>query len=221
MDLNPYKQLASTMNEAYNLLKKYHKPEIIRKWININTVNIKTLNKVLHNNKKLTVGEKSSIIATTAILKSLNKKFQKIGGSLVQNNGVEWENLENVFENRVKTGLIVNLKHKDVKEFLNECEKTMFTKIQDALKELNSVKVNTVLMCKFVAKKHDQKIEEIKHFTTKNYSILQSTNFKDWFNVHVRGKLESKIEEFQEKDSGWSLLEILHLQVNVNKYILH
>jgi len=32
--------------------------------------------------------------------------------------------------------------------------------------------------------------------------------------------IKSEICEFQERDSGWSLIEIVHLEVNINKYQL-
>nr|XP_046487068.1 uncharacterized protein LOC124221275 [Neodiprion pinetum] len=32
-------------------------------------------------------------------------------------------------------------------------------------------------------------------------------------------RLLKKVEDFQEEDSGWSLLEIINLTVNINKYV--
>ncbi|XP_024940768.1 uncharacterized protein LOC112494342 [Cephus cinctus] len=56
-------------------------------------------------------------------------------------------------------------------------------------------------------------------FNTKNEVILSSTEINEWFNVNVLEKLLTKIEDFQEKESGWSLLEIINLAVNINRYI--
>jgi hypothetical protein len=36
--------------------------------------------------------------------------------------------------------------------------------------------------------------------------------------VYVNDKILTKLEDFQEKDSGWALYEILYLKVNINKY---
>nr|CAI5821754.1 unnamed protein product [Callosobruchus analis] len=58
----------------------------------------------------------------------------------------------------------------------------------------------------------------IKHFVTKSEIIDNNTNLKEWYKEHVNDKMLAKFEEFQEKDSGWALLEILHLKVNINEY---
>nr|CAH7756446.1 unnamed protein product [Callosobruchus chinensis] len=58
----------------------------------------------------------------------------------------------------------------------------------------------------------------IKHFVTKNEIIDNNTNLKEWYKKYVNDKILVKFEEFQEKDSGWALLEILHLKVNINEY---
>nr|CAH7734709.1 unnamed protein product [Callosobruchus chinensis] len=63
----------------------------------------------------------------------------------------------------------------------------------------------------------DQKTS-IKHFVTKNEIIDNNTNLKEWYKKYVNDKILVKFEEFQEKDSGWALLEILHLKVNINEY---
>ncbi|VEN43018.1 unnamed protein product, partial [Callosobruchus maculatus] len=58
----------------------------------------------------------------------------------------------------------------------------------------------------------------VKHFVTKNEMIDNNTNLKDWYKKYVNDKMLVKFEEFQEKDSGWALLEILHLKVNIDEY---
>ena len=39
----------------------------------------------------------------------------------------------------------------------------------------------------------------------------------EWFDSHLREPIAHRMEEFEEKDSGWSLHSILHLAVHINK----
>ncbi|KAJ8933184.1 hypothetical protein NQ318_011473 [Aromia moschata] len=46
---------------------------------------------------------------------------------------------------------------------------------------------------------------DIKNFNTRNHIIDNNTNIKEWYNEYVQDKILSKLEEFQEPDSGrWS-----------------
>ncbi|XP_057324658.1 uncharacterized protein LOC130667184 [Microplitis mediator] len=53
---------------------------------------------------------------------------------------------------------------------------------------------------------------------TSNDKILISTSLADWFNDSVYEPLLKKVEEFHQKDSGWSLSEIINLIVNISRY---
>ena len=47
---------------------------------------------------------------------------------------------------------------------------------------------------------------------------MQTTSLKDWFNTNVKDPILTKMEEFQEKDSGWTLVSIINLEININKF---
>jgi len=47
--------------------------------------------------------------------------------------------------------------------------------------------------------------------------ILQTTDQSEWFERHVKTVLLTKISEFQERDSGWTLHYITNLTVNICK----
>nr|CAI5821755.1 unnamed protein product [Callosobruchus analis] len=76
--------------------------------------------------------------------------------------------------------------------------------------------VNVVFVGVFIKPQNAE--TSIKHFVTKSEIIDNNTNLKEWYKEHVNDKMLAKFEEFQEKDSGWALLEILHLKVNINEY---
>ncbi|XP_046752097.1 uncharacterized protein LOC124414950 [Diprion similis] len=214
-------KLINIMESAYKMLNK-SSPTEIQKWIKFGTQNIRLLNKILP--KALSIGEKTKIITTIGLLKSLAEKFKRLrrtgDGTRKQRRSdrVHWEELESAFEGRIRTGSITNLKHKDVERFLEDAKLLAVTRLINALRKTGSLKVNVILACKFEVKKDDHTVEENKFFNTKNEIILQTTDINEWFIENVTNRLLTKAEDFQGKDSGWSLLEIINLAVNINKY---
>lgn len=67
-----------------------------------------------------------------------------------------------------------------------------------------SVKVNKTFGALF-------SLEENKSFDTKN----QCSNLSNLFDENIRDKLVKIIEEFQERDFGWTLKQINYLNINV------
>lgn len=59
--------------------------------------------------------------------------------------------------------------------------------------------------------------EETKSFTTKNFTVHQNYKFSELYQK-VINDLKKRIEEFEERDSGWAFLSNLYLEINVNKY---
>ena len=47
---------------------------------------------------------------------------------------------------------------------------------------------------------------------------MQTTLLKTWFNTNVKDSILTKMEEFEEKESGWTLISIIDLEININKY---
>ncbi|XP_046749932.1 uncharacterized protein LOC124413417 [Diprion similis] len=137
------------------------------------------------------MGEKTKIITTIGLLKSLGEKFKRLrktgDGTRKQRRSdrVHWEELVSAFEGRIRTGSITNLKHKDVERFLEDAKLLSVTRLKNALRKTGS---------------------------------LKTTDINEWFIENVTNRLLTKVEDFQEKDSGWSLLEIINLAVNINKY---
>ena len=61
-------------------------------------------------------------------------------------------------------------------------------------------------------------VKKIKNFQTANEIILQSTDLIDWFDRKIEDQLLVMVEEFEQEKSGWSLIEIMNLLLNINKY---
>ena len=108
--------------------------------------------------------------------------------------------------------------HKDLKSFLNDAKTTSTKRLTNVLRNHGSLKVNVVLACKFSTMKNSELIEETKFFNTRNEMILPAIDIHEWFNENVIDRLLIKVEDFQERDSGWTMREILNLVVNMNRY---
>lgn len=126
-----------------------------------------------------------------------------------------WQDVESAFSGRIKTGVIINKTFKDAKLFLQKCKQIFKNKIKAALAN-STIKVNVVFSGEFILP-HSGEIE-IKTFNTRNEIISKTTNLNEWYEEFVLEKILKKLEEFQERDSGWSMREILHLKVHINTY---
>ncbi|XP_046753068.1 uncharacterized protein LOC124416188 [Diprion similis] len=195
------------METAFKILSKKSSPAEVQKWMRFGTQNTRLLNKILRKNAS-TIGEKTHILTTIGILKSLTAKFRqfrKVGDGLQsrrRSDRVKWEDLETAFESRIRTGAVINLQHKDLAVFLKDAKHASCKTQEHA-----------------TVTKNAEIVEDIKFFNTKNQVILQPTDIHGWFEENVKQKVMAKVEDFQEKDSGWSLTEIINLTVNINKYV--
>ena len=115
-------------------------------------------------------------------------------------------------------GVIVNLEHLDIQDFLANAETQFLREIKKVLRQENAVKVNTTLEGEYRIVKNDEEVLELKTFNAANEPILRATDVTQWFIDNVQEPLLRKSSEFQEKDSGWTLRSIISLTVNINKY---
>ena len=131
---------------------------------------------------------------------------------------VKWTNLERAFESRIATAVISNIEHIEPQRFLDDACRLFVSKVRDILRHHNGLKVNTVLLGKFKKLSKDEEVIETKNFATKNVEILPATNLKNWFVNNVKEPTGNKLQEFQERESGWTLYSIINLEVNINRY---
>ncbi|KAJ8910553.1 hypothetical protein NQ315_011066 [Exocentrus adspersus] len=164
----------------------------------------------------------TAIKRNLALLKYYLAKLQyllhassKVGGGLdntekkQRSRHLVWHSINSCFKGRVCTGLIANLSIKDPLCFLNKAFNNFQRKIK-IHRQKSMLKVNVVLVCNFI-KPQSGDIDK-KTFATKNHTIDINTNLKTWYRDNVIHTLANKLEEFSEKDSGWALLEVLHLK---------
>lgn len=135
-------------------------------------------------------------------------------------NRVVWNNIISCFKGRVKSGVIVNLVHKDINYFLNDAFILFRKKIKAILRIFPTIKVNTTLCGRFIKKgtESDTDIIDLKYFNTRNAIIDLGTDLEQWFFEHVYDKVLNKLSEFQEHHSGFALQQIIYLEININKF---
>ncbi|KAJ8912384.1 hypothetical protein NQ315_014752 [Exocentrus adspersus] len=162
------------------------------------------------------VKTKEEIISQVNLVKgNLLHESSKVGGGLdntekkQRSRHLVWYSINSCFKGRVCTGLIANLSIKDPLCFLNKAFNNFQRKIKTH-RQKSMLKVNVVLVCNFI-KPQSGDIDQ-KTFATKNHTIDINTNLKTWYRDNVIHTLANKLEEFSEKDSGWALLEVLHLK---------
>lgn len=207
--------------------KLIDKPDLkeVQRWLNFTSVAITNLEDIVSSEKNLSHPQKQKSQTFMTHLIRIQNQLQEIltktGGNLEEAAAREkicWNNVSSAFKKRICSGVITNLGHKEISTFIDDCENLFKNKIQTELKKLDSLKVNVELCSEYTIQKNDVEEIDIKYFNTENDSIFKSTDLDRWYNDNVKGPILYQIEEFQGTGSGWSLLRILSLNVNINQY---
>ena len=181
---------------------------------------------VQNSSQNLSVSDKQKLQAGIALINSILHRLseRRVGAGLNENNAAEnnpavvWDDVQSAFENRIKTGVITNRRHLDLLAFMKDAKKQFIVKVTEALETHPALKVNTVLAAEYTIVKDDEETVDIKYFNTKTASIYSTTDLNEWFVMNVQQPIDTEMEEFQERESGWSLKSILNLVINIYKY---
>ncbi|XP_060525076.1 uncharacterized protein LOC132701296 [Cylas formicarius] len=200
-------------------------------WLRRLNKNIESCNQIVSNEKDLSIGLKRKLQTTIQHLKAirkiiLNYQHKHFGLGLQSssretntNEMVVWESVASCFQGRVQTGVIINLLHKDLIQFLNDSRPIFQQKISQILKKFLLLKVNTTFCGEFIKAKNDVQGEvDVKYLSTGNAVVDLGTELNDWFVENVQDKILNQMSEFQERDSGWALNNIIYLEININKF---
>lgn len=220
--------LLEKIEKVYRIYKNnsHQNKQKVSKFIKIIKQNIHLLNQSLKNCDS--TGARKHLETNIGHFKRFKllfealRKEKAVGGGVTTHQGrtyrVKWQNVESAFASRLQTGILINLKHKKVEPFLEDCFLLFSTRIHHLIRKYHVIKVNTVFCGEFVKSGGNSEIFSLKYFNTKNQQILQQDlpNLRIWFEEHVRSKILKKLEDFEEEDSGWSLSQIISLAVNIN-----
>ncbi|KAL0879764.1 hypothetical protein ABMA27_003476 [Loxostege sticticalis] len=99
--------------------------------------------------------------------------------------------------------------------FLNSIRSKLLVLIEKSLEQYISLKINLQYFGNFILLKNDT--QDIKSFATKNMIIHRNFDYDPVFDSVVR-TLCKKVEEFQDRDSGWGFLNNIYIEININKF---
>ncbi|XP_071055897.1 uncharacterized protein [Onthophagus taurus] len=142
-----------------------------------------------------------------------NKHKQK--AFVIIDDGVE--KIDSIFGDKICSFRVSDHERKyvDMKKFSNRIREKVISLIQSVRNVNGSLKVNTEIFGLYFINTKEE--VEIKSFNTKNKIITVAVDLYQTYEDFM-DEIMVKMSEFQERDSGWTLLEILYLEVNCNKF---
>ncbi|CAH1101722.1 unnamed protein product [Psylliodes chrysocephalus] len=124
--------------------------------------------------------------------------------------------IKSAFKCRIATyRLKCDEKHIDYVTFFDAIKLRVLKLLKVVLKAHNAIKVNVEAFATYALESQD--VSEIKSFNSINRILDLSTDL-DAVYVDFKDAVVSQTADFQHKDSGWTLREVLFLEVNINKY---
>ncbi|XP_044733537.1 uncharacterized protein LOC123296137 [Chrysoperla carnea] len=220
--LNVVPQGGSTdmMKKVERALRLIKTVEEAERWMILNKQNIRLFKKMLMLKKENPLRLEANIGLCKSYQRQLHRlrlDLVKQGGGVTkkQNRHLIWETIETHHQGRVKTGMITNLDYKDPNIFFNRAFPMFRRHVRRELVK-HPLKVYIMFTGNFI--KPTTKEEDLKTFITSAKEMYLTTDMQEWYNDHVKNYLLKKLEEFQERDSGWALDMIINIRVHMNKY---
>lgn len=130
--------------------------------------------------------------------------------------------IESTFKMRVATYRVYNRAgtFTSINNFMTSVKDRVIQLIQDKIHELSAIKINFELFAQYILQKSSTDLEivgDIKSFNTRFDVINKFSNISEIYDRYS-SKIEAKSQEFQERDSGWTLTKLLFLEININQY---
>lgn len=102
-----------------------------------------------------------------------------------------------------------------VTSFMNDVKDKVLNLVRSECDKHVSVKLNCELFGLFYLE--SKSITDTKSFNSKNEVVTCGTDLNEVYDTLI-GHFDERISEFQEKDSGWILLQLLYIDVNICKF---
>lgn len=104
-----------------------------------------------------------------------------------------------------------------LQDFKKDVEENMIKSLRETFTELKMTKVYFELFGLYYLPSKDE--SAIKSFVTKNTNLCLVENISKIIQSSFHC-IESEMTEFSEKDSGWILVQIMFIEINVSKYCI-
>lgn len=124
------------------------------------------------------------------------------------------------FKERIVSYSVVNEIEEDlnVKSFFMRKRAIIKNLLEDKLIECGSIKFNLELFAEFMKLDKENEMDfDVKSMIASMRSVLMADDLENVI-MEMEEKIMNKLEEFQEQDSGWTLIRIKTVEVNINKY---
>lgn len=139
--------------------------------------------------------------------------------------------VKNCFKNRIETYILENVNVKGngqgletPDEYMDRSRSQIKKILINTLKKHIHIKVQLELFCEYmkfvratVQGEEDEMMLSIKSFKTKMLMICVEDEIESFID-DAKEAINTEASEFQERDSGWTLTRIIHLEININKY---
>lgn len=125
--------------------------------------------------------------------------------------------IESAAKCRLQTFWLQNGKSiKDFKQFFTYCRPFILDKIKDALLQNKSIKCNLIIKSFYLKVGLTSEKKEVS-FKTKNEALFLASNLESYYKS-VCENLLSEESDYQGRGSGWTLLNIIGLELRINKF---
>lgn len=131
------------------------------------------------------------------------------------------EIVDSAFKSRIVSYRVSDLNKEHIS--LNDFMATVKNKINNLIKIQvdisNALKLNFELYVLYTKYNMEENVNvsKVTLFNTKNYIVVRSSDLEEIYSQIV-SDLNNQSEDFQTKDSGWTLEKMLFIEVNINKY---
>jgi len=93
-----------------------------------------------------------------------------------------WREIDTAFKNRIMTGAVINFKHIEPRQFLEDAREIVLEHVRSVMQEHDNIKINTVFNGEFVA--NDKRAN--KSITTRIYELFRSSDLQEWCQSYCR-----------------------------------
>lgn len=126
------------------------------------------------------------------------------------------------FQNRLQTFSIMNIDHIDTNSFFSDAFNYFETRIQAIVQTHYLIKIGTSFLAKFEKKvigEEGERTESQEIFLNTTAEIVDfETNLRTFYDEYVVSALNKKVEEVELRGSGFTLAQIIELNIQVSSY---
>jgi len=125
---------------------------------------------------RLSISVKQSLVARIARLVSLKDsvrgRFVQVGAGYIAK--LRWREIDTAFENRIMIGAVINFKHIEPRQFLEDAREIVLEHVRTVLTKYD-IKINTMFNSEFVA--GDKRVNKI--IAMRNYELFRSSDLQE------------------------------------------